>query len=69
MKRQRALIILLLLGAAACMMPTYVTTYQAKNDLVMKSTWTDFLQANPAPKVVLRVPDPPNNITQQQMMA
>ncbi len=69
MNPRKALVILVLLAAAACMMPTYVTTYQAKNDLVMKSAWRDFLQANPAPKVVLRVPDSPKDITQQEMMA
>ncbi len=50
------------------MMPQIVTTYQARNDLILKDSWKDFLIRNPNPKVVLRVPDSPKDITQSEMM-
>jgi hypothetical protein len=68
MTHKKYLLLLFLLFAKACMMPEIITTYQAKNDLVMKDTWKNFLSENPAPKVVLRVPAEPREITQSEMM-
>lgn len=69
MAPKKFLLVLFLFSAAACMIPQIVTTYQASNDLVMKDAWKDFLAQNPNPKVVLRVPDPPKDIAQQEMMS
>lgn len=69
MKHKAVILLLVIVGLAACMMTTVVTTYQTKNDLVLKDSWKTFLAANPAPKVVLRVPDSPKDITQQEMMS
>lgn len=68
MAPRKFLLIFFFLCVSACMMPEIVTTYQAHNDFVLKGSWKDFLGKNPAPKVVLRVPDLPKDITQSEMM-
>ncbi len=67
-KKIPVILFLISISVSACMMPQIVTTYQARNDLILKDSWKDFLTKNPNPKVVLRVPDSPKDITQSEMM-
>jgi hypothetical protein len=69
MNSKKWLVVPLIFCLGACMVPQLVTTYQTRNDVVLKNTWTDFLVNNPHPKVVLRVPDAPKDITQSEMMS
>ena len=65
---KRFLLFFLLLTVSGCV-TSEIMTYQAHNDFVLKDSWKDFLSKNPAPKVVLRVPDSPKDITQSEMMS
>jgi hypothetical protein len=66
---KKLLFLFLLFAVSACMMSEIMTTYQTHNEFVMKDSWKDFLGKNTAPKVVLRVPDSPKDITQSEMMS
>jgi hypothetical protein len=65
---KKLLLVIIIFSMAACMMPPVNVTYQVRNDLALKDTWKNFLAQNPNPKVVLRVPDRPKDITQSEMM-
>lgn len=62
-------LVLFLFALSACMMAPVISIYQARNDLVLKDSWKNFLLSHPHPKVVLRVPDSPKEITQSEMMS
>jgi hypothetical protein len=68
MDPKKLLFLFLLLTLPACMLPA-IMTYQAHSDVVLKDSWKDFLSKNSAPKVVLRVPESPKDITQSEMMS
>ncbi len=68
MASKKFLFLFLLLTVSGCV-TSEIMTYQAHNDFVLKDSWKDFLSKNPAPKVVLRVPDSPKDITQSEMMS
>ncbi len=64
---KRFLFFFLMLTVSGCVM-SEIMTYQAHNDLVRNDSLKEFLSKNPTPKVVLRVPDSPKDITQSEMM-
>jgi len=69
MKQGKILLVFFLACLSACVYtPKTYYLYEAQNDLVLKGDWQGFLAKNPNPKVVLRVPDAPKEITQSEMM-
>jgi len=69
MKRGKLWVVFFLVFAGACVYtPKTYFVYEAPNDLVLKGNWQEFLAKNPSPKVVLRVPDVPKEITQSELM-
>jgi hypothetical protein len=57
----------ILLAASACMVPTTIV-YQLDSDVSLKASWKDYIAQNPSPKIVLRVPGNPKDITQAEMI-